>query len=311
MLGKLLFRYLKPYRWLLLGVLVFQFASALASLYLPSLNADIINKGVATGDTAFIWGTGAFMLAVSLGQIVSSIVATYFAAKAAMRAGRDIRDDVFERVSAFSEREVSHFGPGSLITRNTNDVQQVQMLAMMGATMLVSAPLLAIGAIIMALRQDVGLSWLIGVSVPAILLLAGIIIGRMVPLFRTYQDRLDNVNRIMREQLTGVRVVRAFVRERIEELRFAFANADIMQIGRRVGSLFVLLFPLAMLVLNVTVVGVIWFGGIQVDAGHVEIGTLFAFMQYIGQILMGVLMASFMTMMIPPAAVPGACIRAV
>ncbi|HET8896497.1 MAG TPA: ABC transporter ATP-binding protein [Protaetiibacter sp.] len=303
MLGKLLFRYLKPYRWLLLGVLVFQFASALASLYLPSLNADIINKGVATGDTAFIWGTGSFMLAVSLGQIVSSIIATYFAAKAAMRAGRDIRDDVFERVSTFSEREVSHFGPGSLITRNTNDVQQVQMLAMMGATMLVSAPLLAIGGIIMALRQDVGLSWLIAVAVPAILLLAGIIIGQMVPLFRAYQDRLDNVNRIMREQLTGVRVVRAFVRERIEEVRFGFANADIMQIGRRVGSLFVLLFPLAMLVLNVTVVGVIWFGGIQVDAGHVEIGTLFAFMQYIGQILMGVLMASFMTMMIPRAAV--------
>jgi len=303
MLGKLLLRYLKPYRWLLLGVLVFQFASALASLYLPSLNADIINKGVATGDTAYIWTTGGFMLAVSLGQIVTSIVATYFAAKAAMRAGRDIRDDVFEKVSAFSEREVSHFGPGSLITRNTNDVQQVQMLAMMGATMLVSAPLLAIGGIIMALRQDLGLSWLIGVAVPAILLMAGLIIGRMVPLFRSYQHRLDNVNRIMREQLTGVRVVRAFVRESIEEARFRVANADIMDVGRRVGSLFVLLFPLAMLILNVTIVGVIWFGGIQVDAGHVEIGTLFAFMQYVGQILMGVLMASFMTMMIPRAAV--------
>ena len=303
MLGRLLLRYLKPYRWLLLGVLVFQFASALASLYLPSLNADIINEGVATGDTGFIWSTGAFMLAVSLGQIVSSIIATYFAAKAAMRAGRDIRNDVFEKVSAFSEREVSQFGPGSLITRNTNDVQQVQMLAMMGATMLVSAPLLAIGGIIMAVRQDVGLSWLIAVAVPAILLLAGIIIGRMVPLFRTYQVRLDNVNRIMREQLTGVRVVRAFVRERIEEARFSLANADIRDVGQRVGSLFVLLFPLAMLVLNVTIVGVIWFGGVQVDAGHVEIGTLFAFMQYIGQILMGVLMASFMTMMIPRAAV--------
>ena len=303
MLGKLLVRYLKPSRWLLLGVLVFQFASALASLYLPSLNADIINKGVATGDTDYIWRTGGFMLAVSLGQIVASIVATYFAAKAAMRAGRDIRDDVFEKVSAFSEREVSHFGPGSLITRNTNDVQQVQMLAMMGATMLVTAPLLAIGGIIMALRQDVGLSWLIAVAVPAILVMAGIVIGRMVPLFRSYQHRLDNVNRIMREQLTGVRVVRAFVREAIEEARFRVANADIMDVGRRVGSLFVLLFPLGMLILNVTIVGVIWFGGIQVDAGNVEIGTLFAFMQYVGQILMGVLMASFMTMMIPRAAV--------
>jgi len=206
-------------------------------------------------------------------------------------------------VSGFSEREVSSFGAGTLITRNTNDVQQVQMLAMMGATMLVTAPLLAIGGIIMALQQDVGLSWLIGIAVPALLLIAGLIIGRMVPLFREYQVRLDDVNRVMREQLTGVRVVRAFVRERIEEARFRVANTDIMVVGRRVGSLFVIMFPLAMLVLNVTVVGVIWFGGIQVDAGHVEIGTLFAFMQYVGQILMGVLMATFMTIMIPRAAV--------
>lgn len=303
MLGKLLVRYLTRYRLLLLGVLVFQFGSAMASLYLPRLNADIIDQGVARGDTAYIWSTGAFMLAISLGQITSSIIATYFAARAAMGAGRDIRRDVFEKVSGFSEREVSRFGAGSLITRNTNDVQQVQMLAMMGATMLVTAPLLAIGGVIMALRQDVGLSWLIGVSVPSLLLVAGLIISRMVPLFRSYQLRLDAVNRIMREQLTGVRVVRAFVREDIEEERFRGANTDIMVVGRKVGSLFVLLFPLAMLVLNVTVVGVIWFGGIQVDAGTVEIGTLFAFMQYVGQILMGVLMASFMTIMIPRAAV--------
>ena len=303
MLGRLLVRYLRTYGWLLVGVLVFQFASALASLYLPRLNADIIDQGVARGDTAYIWSHGVFMLVIALGQIVASIVATYFAARAAMGAGRDIRRDVFEKVSGFSEREVSHFGPGTLITRNTNDVQQVQMLAMMGATMLVTAPLLAIGGIIMALQQDVGLSWLIGVAVPALLLVGGLIIARMVPLFRQYQSRLDNVNRIMREQLTGVRVVRAFVRERIEEDRFRGANTDIMVIGRKVGSLFVVLFPLAMLILNVTVVGVIWFGGIQVDAGNVEIGTLFAFMQYVGQILMGVLMATFMTIMIPRAAV--------
>ncbi len=303
MLGKLLFRYLKTYRWLLLGVLVFQFASAMASLYLPRLNANIIDEGVAKGDTAYIWSTGTFMLAISLAQIITSIIATYFAARAAMAAGRDIRRDVYAKVSGFSEREVSKFGPGSLITRNTNDVQQVQMLAMMGATMLVTAPLLAIGGVIMALQQDVGLSWLIAVSVPALLIVAGLIISRMVPLFRTFQTKLDAVNRIMREQLTGVRVVRAFVREDIEEERFAGASTDIMVVGRKVGSLFVLLFPLAMLVLNVTVVGVIWFGGIQVDAGNVEIGTLFAFMQYVGQILMGVLMASFMTIMIPRAAV--------
>jgi ATP-binding cassette subfamily B protein len=303
MLGKLLISYLKPYRWLLAGVLLFQFASAMASLYLPSLNADIINKGVAKGDVDYIWSTGVMMLGISFGQIACSIIATYFAAKAAMLMGRDIRDGVFERVSGFSEREVSQFGPGSLITRNTNDVQQVQMLAMMGATMLVTAPLLAIGGIIMALRQDVGLSWLIAVAVPALLILATLIIGRMVPLFRAYQKTLDRVNRIMREQLTGIRVVRAFVREDIETKRFRGANHDIMMIGRRVGELFVLLFPLAMLVLNVTVVGVIWFGGIRVDNGDIQVGTLFAFMAYIMQILMGVLMASFMTIMIPRAAV--------
>jgi ATP-binding cassette subfamily B protein len=302
-LGKLLFRYLKRYRWLLVGVLAFQFISAMASLYLPRLNADIIDQGVAQGDIGFIWSTGTMMLGISLGQIVAAVIATYFAARAAMAAGRDIRADVFEKVSAFSEREVSQFGPGSLITRNTNDVQQVQMVAMMGATMLVSAPLLAIGGIIMALQQDVGLSWLIGVSVPTLLVIAGVIVSRMVPLFRINQVKLDAVNRVMREQLTGVRVVRAFVREAIEEERFRVANTDIMVVGRKVGSLFVLLFPLVMLVLNVTVVGVIWFGGIQVDSGAVEIGTLFAFMQYVGLILGGVMMASFMTIMIPRAAV--------
>ena len=303
MLGKLLLRYLKPYRWLLAGVLAFQFASAMASLYLPSLNANIIDKGVVTGDTGYIWGTGVMMLGISLGQIACSIVATYFAAKAAMRAGRDIRRDVYMKVSGFSEREVSQFGPGSLITRNTNDVQQVQMLAMMGATMLVSAPLLAIGGIIMALRQDVGLSWILAVAIPVLLVLVLLIISRMVPLFRSLQAKLDNVNRIMREQLTGIRVVRAFVREDIEAERFRGANTDIMVVGRKVGSLFVLLFPLAMLILNVTVVAVIWFGGIQVNEGSIEIGTLFAFMAYVMQILSGVLMASFMVIMIPRAAV--------
>ncbi|SFR83846.1 ATP-binding cassette, subfamily B [Agromyces sp. CF514] len=303
MLGKLLVRYLKPYSWLLAGVLVFQILSAIATFNLPDLNADIINNGVAKGDTAYIWSTGGVMLLISLGQITASIIATYFAAKAAMRAGRDIRNDVFEKVSAFSEREVSKFGPGSLITRNTNDVQQVQMLAMMGATMLVTAPILAIGGIWFALQQDVGLGWIIAVAVPTLLVIAVLIISRMVPLFRSYQHKLDNVNLIMREQLTGVRVVRAFVREPIEEERFRGANTDIMVVGRKVGSLFVLLFPLFMLVLNVTIVGVVWFGAFAVDAGDVEIGTLFAFMQYVMLILTGVLMASFMTIMIPRAAV--------
>jgi len=302
-LAKLLVRYLKPYAWLLLGLLLFQFASALASLYLPSLNADIIDDGVSRGDTGYIWRTGTLMLAVSLGQIVASIVATFFAARAAMRMGRDLRDDIFARVSGFSEREVTSFGPGSLITRNTNDVQQVQMLAMMSATFLVSAPLLAIGGIVLAIEQSPSLAWIIAVAVPVLLVVAGLVIARMVPLFRSYQKKLDGVNRIMREQLTGIRVVRAFVREPIEEERFRGANTDIMVVGRKVGSLFVLLFPAVMLILNVTVVGVIWFGGIKVDAGDVQIGTLFAFMQYVMIILMGVMMASFMTMMIPRAAV--------
>ncbi|GGA70574.1 multidrug ABC transporter ATP-binding protein [Pseudoclavibacter endophyticus] len=303
MLAKLLFRALRPYRLLLAGVLVFQFLQALAALALPSINADIVDNGVADGDTAYIWQQGSLMLIVSFGQIVGSVIATFFAAQAAMRAGRDIRAGIFARVSGFSEREVSQFGPGSLITRNTNDVQQVQMLVMMGCTMLVSAPMLAIGGIIMALRQDLGLSWLIAVAVPLLLFLAGLIIARMVPLFRAYQGRIDAVNRILREQLTGIRVVRAFVREDIERERFDGASVDLMVVGRKVGELFVLLFPLAMLVLNVTVVAVVWFGGIRVGDGEIEVGTIFAFMQYVMQILMGVLMASFMTVMIPRAAV--------
>ncbi|GAA2868798.1 ABC transporter ATP-binding protein [Microbacterium arabinogalactanolyticum] len=303
MLGKLLVRYLSRYWWLLLLVVVLQFASVMASLNLPQINADIINKGVARADIGYIWARGGFMLLVSLGQIVASVLATFFAARMAMSAGRDIRADVFARVSGFSEREVSQFGAGSLITRNTNDVQQVQMLAMMGATMFVTAPLLAIGGIIYAIQTDIGLSWLIAVSVPLLLIIAVLIIGRMVPLFRANQRKIDSVNSIMREQLTGVRVVRAFVRERIEERRFREVNTDLMVLGRNIGSLFVLMFPLFMLVLNVTIVAVIWFGGVEINAGHAEVGTIFAFMQYIGQIMMGIIMSSFMAMMIPRAAV--------
>lgn len=303
MLAKLLVRYLKPSGWLLLGVLLFQSASALASLYLPSLNADIIDNGVSKGDTEYIWRTGTIMLTVSLAQIVASIIATYFAARAAMKLGRDVRDDIFERVSGFSEREVTGFGAGSLITRNTNDVQQVQMLTMMAATFLVTAPLLAIGGIVLAIEQAASLAWIIAVAVPVLLVVAGLVIARMVPLFRSLQAKLDGVNRVMREQLTGIRVIRAFVREPLEEERFRVANTEIMVVGRKVGSLFVVLFPAVMLILNVTVIGVIWFGGMQVDAGEIQIGTLFAFMQYAMIILSGVMMASFMTLMIPRAAV--------
>ena len=303
MLLRLLRTHLRPYTGLLVCVLVLQFAEVMASLYLPTLNADIIDKGVATGDTGYIWRMGAFMLGVSLAQGVCTVLATYLAARAAMSMGRDLRSEVFERVSGFSEREISAFGAGSLITRNTNDVQQVQMLVMMGCTMLVTAPVMAVGGIIMAVTRAPGLSWLIGVSVPVLLVAVGLIVSRMLPLFRSYQDRLDAINRVMREQLTGIRVIRAFVREQAETARFEDANTDIARVGERVGQLFVLLFPLVMLVLDVTIVGVIWFGGHQVGDGDVEVGTLIAFMSYLMQILMGIVMASFMTIMIPRAAV--------
>ena len=303
MLVRLLRRHLQPYTGLLLCVLVLQFAQVMASLYLPTLNADIIDKGVATGDTGYIWRTGAFMLAVSVGQGLCTVAATYLAARAAMSMGRDLRGAVFERVSGFSEREISAFGAGSLITRNTNDVQQVQMLVMMSCTMLVTAPVMAVGGIIMAVTRAPGLSWLIAVSVPILLVAVGLIVSRMLPLFRSYQDKLDAINRVMREQLTGIRVIRAFVREEAETERFEDANTDIAWVGERVGRLFVLLFPLVMLVLDVTIVGVIWFGGHQVGDGDVEVGTLIAFMSYLMQILMGIVMASFMTIMIPRAAV--------
>ncbi len=303
MLGKLLWKYLRPYRWYLAVVLVAQMAAVLANLYLPTLNAEIIDNGVAKGDTGYIWQRGALMLVISFVQIVAALIATYSAAKASMSLGRDLRSAVYGRVIAFSEKEVKGIGAGSLITRNTNDVQQVQMMAMMSATMLVMAPLMALGGVIMALRQDVGLAWLIAVSVPLLLVIAGIIVSRMMPLFRQYQEQLDRVNLIMREQLTGVRVIRAFVREQVEEARFKVANLDIMVLGRKVGSLFVIMFPLVTMVLNVTILSVLWFGGHRMDAGEIEVGTIMAFMQYVAQILMGVLMATFMAVMIPRAAV--------
>ena len=206
MLLRLLRTHLRPYTGLLVCVLVLQFAQVMASLYLPTLNADIIDKGVATGDSGYIWRMGAFMLGVSLAQGVCSVAATYLAARAAMSMGRDLRGEVFDRVSGFSEREISAFGAGSLITRNTNDVQQVQMLVMMSATMLVTAPVMAVGGIVMAVTRAPGLSWLIGLSVPVLLVAVGLIVGRMLPLFRSYQDKLDAINRVMREQLTGIRI---------------------------------------------------------------------------------------------------------
>ncbi|WP_282825297.1 ABC transporter ATP-binding protein [Gulosibacter sediminis] len=303
MLLKLLGRYLRPHLPLVIGVLVFQLLQAFAMLYIPTLNADIINNGVAKGDVGYIWQTGGVMLLVAIGQLVCILVATYCSARAAMSVGRDLRRDVFDHVAGFSEREVAEFGAGSLITRSTNDVQQVQMLVFMGALVMVSAPMLAIGGIVMAIRQSIELSWVIAVAVPVLLILMGIIVGRMIPLFGKLQDRLDGINRVMREQLTGIRVVRAFVREGIERRRFGEANDNLADVGRRVGNLFVIVFPGAMLIMEITSVGVVWFGGHLVDAGTIEVGALIAYISYTMQILMGVIMVSFMTTMIPRASV--------
>ena len=303
MLLKLIGRFIKPHWPLLAAVVVFQFAQSMASLYLPRLTADIIDNGVAKGDTDYVLRVGVVMLGASLVQIVFAITAVYFGAKAAMGVGRDLRSAVFYRVSEFSEREVSRFGAPSLITRTTNDVQQVQMLVLVTCTLLVSAPILAVGGIIAALQLDVGLSWIIAVSVPVLLISLGLIISRMVPLFRLMQVRIDAVNGVLREQLTGIRVVRAFVREQVEAKRFGKANDDVTDTALRAGRLFAIVFPVVMFVLNVSSVGVIWFGAFRVEGGELQIGTLFAFLSYLIQILMAVMMATFMAVMIPRAAV--------
>ncbi len=303
MLLKLIGRYLRPHAKLIVGVVVFQLVQSIASLYLPSLNADIIDNGIAKGDTGYILMIGGIMLAITLVQIAAAITAVYFGAKAAMAFGRDVREAIFVRVGEFSEREVSKFGAPSLITRTTNDVQQVQMLVLMTCTLLVSAPILAVGGVIMALRQDVGLSWIMVVAIPVMLVVIGFIVSRMVPLFRLMQARIDTVNRVLREQLTGIRVVRAFVREGLETARFEKANADVTRTAVSAGRLFALVFPVVMLIMNVSSVAVLWFGAYAVDEGTVQIGALTAFLSYLIQILMAVMMATFMAIMIPRAAV--------
>ncbi|SDH24724.1 ATP-binding cassette, subfamily B [Leifsonia sp. 98AMF] len=303
MLLRLLGRFLRPHWPLLIGVIVFQLAQSLLSLWLPTLNADVTDNGIAKGDTGYIMAVGAEMLGVTLVQVACAITAVYFGAKVAMLVGRDLREAIFHRVGEFSEREVSSFGAPSLITRNTNDVQQVQMLVMMTCTLLVSAPILAVGGIVLAMQQDIDLSWLIAVSVPALLVAVSIIIARMVPLFRRMQDRIDRVNRVLREQLTGLRVVRAFVRERVETDRFRVANDQVTETALKAGRLFALMFPIVMLVLNVSSVAVIWFGSFRVQDGTLQVGTLTAFLQYLMQILMGVMMSTMMAVLVPRASV--------
>jgi len=299
----LLRTYLRPYQKPLLAVLVLQFFGTLAALYLPTLNADIIDNGVAKADTQYILRIGGVMLAVTLVQVVCTIAAVFFGARSAMGFGRDARAAIFHRVGSFSAREVTQFGAPSLITRTTNDVQQVQMLVLLTCTMMVAAPIMCVGGIIMALRQDVGLAWLIVVSVLALVVAIGLIVTRMVPQFRRMQTRLDSVNRVLREQITGIRVIRAFVREPMERTRFGQANSELTDTALAVGRLMALMFPTVMLVLNVSSVAVLWFGGHRIEAGQMQVGSLTAFLSYLAQILMSIMMATFMLVMIPRAAV--------
>ncbi|HEY7594070.1 MAG TPA: ABC transporter ATP-binding protein [Actinophytocola sp.] len=303
MLTRLLRTYLRPYRSELTAVLVLQLIGTIASLYLPSLNADIIDFGIARGDTGYIVSTGGWMLTVTVLQIICSVGAVYFGARTAMAFGRDVRGAIFHRVGTFSAREVSGFGPPSLITRTTNDVQQVQLLVAMMCTMFVTAPIMCVAGVIMALHEDVGLSWLLLVCVPVLVICIGLIVSRMVPQFRLMQERIDQVNRVLREQLSGIRVVRAFVREPAEARRFADANTKLTDTALRVGRLQAMIFPTVMLILNASSVAVLWFGAHRVDAGQMQIGALTAFLNYLLQILMSVMMATFISMMIPRAAV--------
>ncbi|TQM64498.1 ABC transporter ATP-binding protein [Humibacillus xanthopallidus] len=303
MLMRLLRTHLRPYQGQIVFIVLAQFISTMASLYLPSLNGQIIDEGVAKGDTAFIISHGAIMLAVSLVQISAAVVATYFAAKVAMAMGRDIRGNVFGTVVGFSAQEVTRFGAPTLISRNTNDVTQVQMVTFMAFTLLVTTPIMMVGGIIMALREDVGLSWLVAVAVPLLGLCVGLVISRMVPWFGRMQTSLDGVNRVMREQITGIRVVRAFVREEHEEARFAEANGQLTNAGLRVGRLMALVFPIVMLIFNLSTVAVMWFGAHRIATGDMQIGELTAFLSYLVQILMAVMMATFMATMIPRATV--------
>ena len=303
MLLTLLRTHLRPYVGPLLIVVLFQLIGTIASLYLPTLNAEIIDDGVAKGDTGFIVSTGAVMLGITIVQIVATIVAVYYGARTAMSFGRDLRAALFHQVGTFSDREVAQFGAPSLITRNTNDVQQVQMLVLMTCTLMVSAPIMCIGGIIMAVRTDLGLAWLLVVCIPVLIIAIGLIVVRMIPQFRRMQARLDVVNRVLREQISGVRVVRAFVREPLETTRFARANAELTDSALRAGRLMALMFPVVMLVVNVSSVAVLWFGGHRVDAGEIQIGALIAFLNYLMQILFSVMMATFMVVMVPRAAV--------
>lgn len=300
---RLLGRYLRPYTPLLIGVVVLQLVQALAALYLPSLNASIIDNGVAKNDIGYIWQLGAVMLVVSLVQIAAQIGATWFGSRSAMSVGRDLRQDIFDKAISFSSREMNTFGAPTLITRNTNDVQQVQMLVLMTATMIIGAPLMMVGGIVMALREDVGLSWLIVVAVVVLAAIIGAIMVQVMPLFKVMQTRVDTLNRVLREQISGLRVVRAFVRESTEAARFDRANADLAETATAVGRRMMTLFPAVFAVMNFSSIAVVWFAGARIEGGYLQVGQLTAYLAYLAQILMSVMMSTMMLMIAPRAAV--------
>ena len=291
----------KPYTGYVIAVLLLQALSTAATLYLPSLNAKIIDKGVAQVDIDYIWHTGGIMLIVAFIQVSAAIAAIWFGSRTAMGLGRDLRSEVFRRVTRYSAEDMSNFGTATLITRGTNDVQQVQMVYMMMLNFMVAAPIMSIGGIIMAIREDAGMSWLVAVSVIVLLAAISVIIVRLMPLFRSWQEKLDVMNGTLREQIAGIRVVRAFTREEHEAKRFRTANRDITNLSLKVGQLFVLMFPIITVILNVATGAVLWFGGHRVDDGLVEVGSLTAFLQYLLQILAAVMMGTFMAMMLPRA----------
>ncbi|ANP54858.1 ATP-binding cassette subfamily B protein [Streptomyces griseochromogenes] len=303
MLIRLLRTYLRPYKKPIAVLVLLQFLQTCATLYLPTLNAHIIDKGVVKGDTGYILSFGGLMIAISLVQVVCNIGAVYYGARTASALGRDVRAAVFDRVQSFSSREVGHFGAPSLITRTTNDVQQVQMLALMTFTLMVSAPIMCVGGIVLALGLDVPLSGVLVAVVPVLGISVTLIVRRLRPLFRSMQVRLDTVNRVLREQITGNRVIRAFVRDEYEMGRFGKANADLTEMQLATGRMLALMFPIVMTVVNVSSIAVVWFGAHRIDSGEMQIGDLTAFLAYLMQIVMSVMMATFMFMMVPRAEV--------
>jgi ATP-binding cassette subfamily B protein len=303
MLMRLLRQYVRPYRRLLAIVAALQLVSTLASLYLPTINARIIDDGVAKGDTTVITELGGIMLAVTALQVACAVGAVYFGSRAGMGFGRDLRSAIFHHVTGLSAEETARFGAASLLTRTTNDVQQIQLLVQLTCTMLITAPIMSIGGIAMAVHQNAGLSWLLVVSVPVLALANYWIIRHLLPLFRGMQRLIDGINRVLREQLSGIRVIRAFAREPLERARFAEANQALSDTALSVGRWQALMLPVTTLVINVSSVAVIWFGAMRIDEGQMQVGSLIAFLSYFMQILMAVLLVTIILVLLPRAAV--------